>query len=262
MSRSAAAPSRAPRPTYLIGSVDSALRLLHLFLVRDRIRVSEAAVELDVAPSTAHRLLAMLQYHGFVAQDGRGHDYVAGPDLIRFGLAAIKQLDIRQQARPIMEALSAAVDETVALGILQGTNVLYVDGVESTRALRVAVRTGALIPAHAIAMGKALLAWSPPERLKELFPKEPLPRVTDRTLPTKRELLADLEAVRNRGYAQSKGESEDGVASIAVPIFNEAGELRATMSIAAPALRVTPERIKTWLPLLRAASAELGKQCR
>jgi DNA-binding IclR family transcriptional regulator len=262
MSRSAAAPSRAPRPAYLIGSVDSALRLLHIFLVRDRIRVSEAAAELDVAPSTAHRLLAMLQYHGFVAQDERGHDYVAGPDLIRFGLAAIKQLDIRQQARPIMEALSAHVDETVALGILQTTNVLYVDGVESTRALRVVVRTGALIPAHAIAMGKALLAWSPAERIAELYPQEVLPRVTDRTVSTKRELLAELESVRTHGYAQSKGESEDGVASIAVPVFNEGGELRATMSIAAPTLRVTPDRVKTWLPLLRAASAELGKLCR
>jgi DNA-binding IclR family transcriptional regulator len=75
-------------------------------------------------------------------------------------------------------------------------------------------------------------------------------------------LLAELDLVRRRGYAQSSGESEDGVASIAVPIFNEAGALRATMSVAAPSLRASAERVNAWLPLLRAATTELGKQCR
>ena len=254
------APARKakPRPAYVIESVDSALRLLHLFLVRDRIRVTEAATELDVAVSTAHRLIAMLQYHDFVAQDMRTHEYVPGPDLIRFGLTAIKRLDLREQARPLMEALSATVNETVALGILQGPNVLYVDGVESPRALRVTARTGALIPAHAIAMGKVLLAALPPPDLDTLLGRSDLTPLTSRTIVRKRDLLADLELTRRRGYSVSRGESEDGVVSISAPVFNESGQLRASISIAAPALRASAAQLKGWLPSLHKACADLG----
>jgi IclR family acetate operon transcriptional repressor len=250
------------KPTYLIGSVDSALRLLHLVLERERIRITEAAAELGVAASTAHRLFAMLQYHGFVAQDERTHEYVRGPDLVRFGLAALQNMDIREQARPIMERLAAQTGETVALGTLQGANVLYVDGCESASALRVAVRTGSLIPAHAIAMGKALLAWIPAERLNQLYPNAKLPPITDRTLGTKADLAADLASIRRRGYAQSRGESAAGVASIAVPVHNHTGDLRAALSIAAPALRLPPERSKAFVQLLLRAATELGAQCR
>jgi DNA-binding IclR family transcriptional regulator len=250
------------RPTYLIESVDSALRLLHLFLVRPSIRVSEAAIELKVAPSTAHRLLAMLQYHGFVTQDSRTHEYVQGPDLLRFGLAMMRKLDIRQQARPILESLREVVRETVALGVLEGTAVLYVDGVESGLALRVSARTGALIPAHSMAMGKALLAWLPEEQLDEIFPDELLPKVTERTLLSKSQLRAELATIRRRGYAQSRGESAAGVASIAVPVLDDLGRVQASISIASPATRATAEHIKSWLPPLRAAADELATKTR
>lgn len=249
------------RPTYLIESVDSALRLLHVFLISDRVRVSEAADQLGVAPSTAHRLLAMLQYHGFVIRDQRTHEYLPGPDLIRFGLAAAKQLDLRQQARPVLEALSTAVNETVHLGILQGPDVLYIDGIEGTRVLRIGSRSGASIPLHCVSMGKALLAALPRERLSELYPKEKLPRLTPRTVATRTELEKQLATVRKDGFASSSGESDDGVASIAMVVCNRTGELRAAMSIAAPAVRATQARIAQWIPLLRGAAADLGSRC-
>jgi DNA-binding IclR family transcriptional regulator len=258
---SQAAAKASARPAYLIESVDSALRLLRMFLETDRIRISEAAAELEVAPSTAHRLMAMLHYHDFVVQDRRTHEYLPGPNLMRIGIAATKQLDLRQQARPVMERLSATVKETVGLGILHGTNVLYVDGVDGTQVLRIGARTGALIPAHCISMGKALLAALPAARIDELYPDDALPTMTEHSVRTKAELLAQLAHVRRRGFAQSSGESEDGVASIAAPVIGAGGEVHAAMSIAAPATRATPDRIASWLPLLRAAAAELGILC-
>jgi len=248
------------RPAYPIESVDSALRLLHEVVVRERLRVSEAAIKLRVAPSTAHRLLAMLQYHGFVTQDGQTHEYIAGPDLVRFGLAALKQLDLREQARPALEALSTAVKETVHLGVLQGANVLYIDGVESDRVLRIGSRAGAIIPLHCVSMGKALLAAMPRERIDELYPSETLPTLTDRTVPSKTELLKQLASIRRNGFASSSGESEDGVASLATGVFNQAGEARAAISIAAPATRATPERIRAWVTLLRKTATDLGSR--
>lgn len=263
--RHAGVTPRAPegaRPTYLIESVDSALRLLHMLVDAERIRVSEAAVRLGVAPSTAHRLLQMLQYHGFVAQDPRSHEYVPGPDLMRLGLAAINQLDVRTLAHPVMERLCSEVNETIALAVLQGTNVVYIDGFESTRALRIGARTGAVIPAHAIAMGKALLSALPAERFETLYADEALPVLTARTTTTRTALSRQLAEVRKRGYAQSSGESEEGVASIAAPVVTDRGELRAAVSIGAPALRLTPQRVKEFVPLLKRAVAEIGSRCR
>jgi DNA-binding IclR family transcriptional regulator len=254
--------SPQPRPAYLIESVDSALRLLHMFLETDRVRISEAAAHLGVAPSTAHRLMAMLHYHGFVTQDRRTHEYRPGPDLLRIGLAAVTQLDLRQLARPVMEALVADINETVTLGLLQGGSVLYVDAVESTQVLRIGARTGALIPLHCVSLGKALLAALPPADVDVLYPGEDLHVMTARTVSTKTELRKQLALVRKRGFAESRGESEDGVASIAAAVTDARGLVRGALSVAAPASRFTQERIAEWAPRLRRAVDELGERCR
>lgn len=246
------------RPTYLIESVDSVLRLLRMFLRAGRIRLTDAAEALDVAPSTAHRLLAMLCYHGFATQDRRSREYHAGAVLTQLGLAAIKRLDIRELAQPCMEALSSELGETVGLGILQGGNVLYLAGVDSSRVVRVCSRTGALIPAHTIAKGKLLLSALTDAQLLKLYPHENLPASTKRSVSTRTELRAQLAAIRRRGYAHTVGESEEGVASIAVGIHDEAGTMRAAMSVAAPFFRATKAEVTTWLPALRHAAARVG----
>ena len=247
----------ASKPTYLIESVDSALRLLHEVGNADRLRVSEVAERLDVAPSTAHRLLAMLQYHGFVEQDRRTREYHAGPELLRLGLAAAKRLDLRAQARPVMEDLSSAVEETIGLGILQGANVLYIEGVDGPRTLRIVARVGALLPAYSIAMGKVLLSELTPALFNGLYPRQALSPLTARTVRTKAELLKQIAKLRRTGYAHSSGESVDGVASIAQGIYDQNGALCAAMSVAAPTDRASPEAIKSWLPHLHAATAKL-----
>lgn len=246
------------RPTYFIESVDSAPRLLRMLLEVDRLRLLDAANELGVAPSTAHRLVSMLQYHGLAAQDRRTHEYMAGPDLVRFGLAASKQLDLRKLARPILETLSEAVNETVHLGVLQGSNVLYIDSVEGTRLLRIGTRVGASIPLHCVSMGKALLATLPRAAIDEIYRRERLIPIPTRSIRTKAVLLKQLAIVRKRGFAHSCGESEEDVASIAVAQATRNGGTVA-VSIASPATRATRERINEWLPHLQRTVGELEK---
>src|SRR5262249_37604507 len=146
-----------PRPTYPIASVDNALRLLLLVAQRSRLRLSEASEALGVAPSTAHRLLAMLVFHDLVRQEDR-YSYVTGPARGGSARPTTGETDLRLLARPAIEQLAAATDETVHLALLEGRMVRYLDGVESTRALRMAARTGRTVPAHYVATGKALLA--------------------------------------------------------------------------------------------------------
>jgi IclR family transcriptional regulator, acetate operon repressor len=230
-------------PSYPIESVDNALKLLRILRERTHIRVSEASSSIGVARSTAHRLLAMLQHHGFVRQDPFSRAYVAGPALLDFGLAILRHRDIRAQARPFLEALSREVGETVHLITLQGREVLFLDCVESVRAVRVGNRTGLVLPAHCTSAGKVLLAALPPERLRALYPEEGLPGLTRRSIRTRARLERELRLVHKRGYATNFGETEEDIGSVGVLIQDRQRTPRAALSVAAPTSRLTGKAI-------------------
>ncbi|WP_193045228.1 IclR family transcriptional regulator [Mycolicibacterium baixiangningiae] len=239
-----ARPESETGPAYPIASVNNALLLLLLFRDQQRVRLTEACKYLGVAHSTAHRLLAMLAHHGFVQQDPVTRAYVAGPALVEVGLAVVGSLDIREQARPVMENLNAALGETVHLGVLEGVNVRYVDAVESERALRVVARTGTLVPAHCTSLGKALLSQMTDREVADLYPTsaEPFASRTDRSITTQAALMKEIVKARNRGYAVNSGETEDDVGSIAVAFRDLAGRM-AAIAVAAPSSRLSRQRI-------------------
>lgn len=244
-------------PAYAVESVDSALRILRMLCDAREVRISEVAQRLGVAHSTAHRLLSMLVHHGFAVQDGRGREYRTGPALLEMGFAAIRDMEVRQHARPILEAVRDKVNETVHLVVPYGREVLYVECVESRRQLRIASRVGSFLPAHCIAAGKALLATLPEQELQRLFPEQRLPGLTARSLSSRGELLRQLEKVRRAGYARSRGESEEGVGSIAIAVTDRRGIGRAAISVSAPASRITPAAQSAWVLAAKQAAAAL-----
>jgi DNA-binding IclR family transcriptional regulator len=239
-----ARPESDTGPAYPIASVNNALLLLLLFREQPRVRLTDACKYLGVAHSTAHRLLAMLAHHGFVQQEPVTRAYIAGPALVEVGLAVVGSLNVREQARPIMEELAAELAETVHLGVLEGTQVRYVDGVESERALRVVTRTGTLAPAHCTSLGKALLAQMTDEQVSELYPTsaEPFVARTDKSITTQAGLLKELAKARGRGYAVNAGETEDDVGSVAIAFRDFAGR-PAAVAVAAPTSRLSAQRI-------------------
>jgi DNA-binding IclR family transcriptional regulator len=234
---------RTRKPNYPIESVDNALKLLLLFAEQQAISVSEASRAIGVAPSTAHRLLSMLQYYDFVSQNPTTRSYEAGPTLLNLGLAVVREMDIRRLARPFMEALRSEVGETVHLTILQGKNVLFIETIESFQALRVGDRTGISLPAHCTASGKALLAELPLERLHELFPDEQLVGLTAHSLTNREVLERELSQVRERGYATNFDESEPDVSAISAAIHDRLSRLRASLTVSAPSTRLQKDLV-------------------
>jgi IclR family acetate operon transcriptional repressor len=230
------------RPSYPIESVDNALRLLLLVAQKGEIRVSEAGAALGTAVSTAHRLLAMLQYHGLVRQDRTTKAYHLGPTMVSIGLSAVREMDIRTQAHPFLNALWEEVDETVHLALPQGTRVLFVDSIESRKSLRVSSRAGSLMWAHCTSIGKAYLALEDEERLLSLYPNIELPGLASGSITSRGRLFAALEDVRRQGYATSANESEEGVGSVAAPIPGPTGRAVACVSTAVPTARLSDER--------------------
>jgi IclR family acetate operon transcriptional repressor len=247
------------RPEYPIASVDNALTLLSLFRERGQIRVSEAAEALGAARSTAHRLLAMLEYHRFARQDPVTKAYLPGPALIEVGLAALGSLDIRAVARPVLERLSAEVQETVHLVALHDGSALFLDSVETSRALRIGSRVGRVMPAHCTAGGKALLAQLPAGDVRRLYDDGALEQLTSRSLASVADLEADLAAIRERGFATNFGQSEPDVAAVAVAVPGRP-DRGAAITVSAPITRLAEDDAPRIAQAAARAAAELQRR--
>jgi DNA-binding IclR family transcriptional regulator len=244
-------------PSYPISSVDNALRLLLMFRDRKRLRLSEVAQSLEVADSTAHRLLAMLTHHDFVRREDDLRVYVAGPALLEIGLAAVRNLDIRTLARPILADLALKVEETVHLAQLEGGRIRYLMGAESGRALRVADRTGQLMAAHHTATGKALLAELTASQLDELFPTVASAQTADGLTRAERtELDDELALVRERGYATNFRDSEE-IVSVATVVRDRRDIAIAAINASAPASRMNRRQRTVVVRQLHAAAVTL-----
>ena len=230
-----------PTPAYPIESVDNALRILLSLAQTERLRVSDVAASLGVARSTAHRLLAMLEYRGFVARDVGRREYVPGPALLQTGLSALRRRESWRAARPVIERLSSELQESVHLGILEGAEVLFVDGIESTRPLRAGSRVGVRLPAHCTAAGKAMLAALPVEEIRRRLPAR-LSARTSRSVTQRDDLERELEQVRSRGFATNFGESEEDLVALAAAV-----PPMGCIVVTAPASRA---KRRTWVGLV------------
>ena len=237
------------QPAYPITSVDNALRLMLMFKDHSRIRLSDAAAALGVSTTTAHRLLAMLQFRGFVRQEDNVRTYVPGPAFVDIGLAAVRNMDIRAHARPILADLAMRLGETVHLAQLEGSNVRYLIGAEGEEALRVADRTGQVVPAHTSATGRVLLADLPANVLEPILRKL---ETQDVDVP---ELRKELDQVRERGYALNY--RPDNVISMATPVRNRDDVTVAAINAVGPAARMQPRDHLRVARQLHAAAAQL-----
>ncbi|HEX7299387.1 MAG TPA: IclR family transcriptional regulator [Solirubrobacteraceae bacterium] len=244
------------RPAYPISSVGNVLRVLELLGEQEPLTLTRVSRSLGVAPSTAHRLLAMLRYHDFVRQDPRTKAYRPGRGLLSIALAATGGIDARALARPELEALSRRLEETVHLVVLDGAAALFLDSVESRRAVRVTSRVGAAMPAHCTASGKALLLQLPDEGLRALLGADPLAGMTGRSLTTLAALRRELRAARRAGYATNFGESEEGLAAVAVPIPGGAGGSELSITVSTPSDRLDRQRA----PAIAAAASEAAQR--
>lgn len=247
------------KPSYALTSVDNALRLVQLLRDQGRLRVTDAAAELEVAPSTAHRLLGMLVYRGFAIQDD-GRAYVPGPAL---GAAPV-QLDwtrqLRDAALPHLELLSNRTGETTNLMIRIGVQVRFLASVESPKVLRVGTRQGTVLPAHTTSGGKALLAELKPERLAALY-QGATAALGDQTMTDTEfaRFAADLVLIKRQGYALNNQQTEESVVACGTAVKDGGGEPAGAISVSMPATRYVPRELPGLVRDLQLAAGGIGR---
>jgi DNA-binding IclR family transcriptional regulator len=238
-----------------VQSVDRALTILEVLARRGEAGVTEVAAELGVHKSTAFRLVATLEAHRLVEQAGDRGKYRLGVGVLRLAGATAARLDVVQEARPVCRQLAADTGETVNITVLSDSSALYLDQVAGSSALQPHNWVGQHIPLHATSNGKVLLSGLDPSALDRLLPT--LPSFTARTIIRKSELRAELDRVREQGYAVAIDELEIGLAAVAAPIRNAGGDVVASMSVSGPTFRLA-ERIGEIAARLTEASLEVS----
>lgn len=252
-SRTAAAATR-------LSSVANALRLLKVFSDDEfEIGVSELARRLGIAKSTAHRLAATLVAERFLERDGGDGKYRPGLLLFELGSLVRRKMDVSAEARPLLKSLAEKTGETVHLAVLDDHSVLYVNRIESRRAIRMGFGLGVRAPLHCTAVGKALLAFQPAEFIEETIALG-LPRRTPGTITGPQAFRQELAAVRGRGYAIEDEEIEAGLRSIATAVRNDAGSVIASIGVAGPAHRMTRRLLVSYARDLMVATDAVSRR--
>ena len=196
--------------------------------------LSEIAARTGLPYGTIHRLLQTLLARGYVRQES-DRRYALGGGLVRLGGVAEGMVAVR--AQPFLEKMVELSGETANLAVLEGDFIVYVAQASSPRRLRMFAEVGRRVLPHSTAVGKVLLAGRPPEEAVAVFERTGMPRRTPNTITEIEAMLAELAAVRERGYAMDLGEEELGVHCMAVPV-RDGSRVVAAMSVSGPAERI------------------------
>ena len=231
--------ARAARPETPVGVLDRAVAVMDAVEAGAR-SFTDIVVATHLTRSTAHRLIRSLEDHGYLFHVG-GLGYALGPRLLGLATTAIRELPLRELAHPALERLTRTTGESAQLFVRDGDRRICVDAVASDHELRTIVDIGAALPLTRGSAGKVFLAWGPAVEADDM-----------------RRLAQQLATTRRRGWADSFGEREPGVASVSAPVFGPGDTLLAAISVSGPASRIAPLRAKAYAPAVRQAAREVA----
>ncbi|MDR6558585.1 DNA-binding IclR family transcriptional regulator [Arthrobacter pascens] len=240
-------------------SVDRAIAVLRILARTGSAGVTEVAEEMGVHKSTISRLLRALEVQGMAQNSGRGK-YQLGLGILHLANAIPMRLDLTREARPVLEDLAARFGETVNLAVLSSNHVVNIDEAFGPSTLAATQNwMGRLTPIHATSSGKVFLASLSAAQRSRVLSDLGMPAVTKQTITSRQELEAQLLAVAESGYATVRGELEDGLNGIAVPIRGHEGTVIGTVSISGPSFRFQPEKLPGLIDELKKAGLKISE---
>jgi DNA-binding IclR family transcriptional regulator len=247
------------RASVAVKSAARALTILEL-LTKVEHPMTFVAIEeiLGYPRSSLHGLLQTLADRGWLELDETSRGYALGIRAWEAGNTYLRATSLAKRALPYMTEVRDALDETVQLAVLDGRFNVYVAKVDGTQRLVLASEVGRRLGAHATGLGKILLAGLAPQELERRLAGVDLERYTLNTITDAGELKTELARIRSSGYALDNEEYTIGVRCVAVPVRNHAGEIVAALSVSVPRVRLSLQRQRRALQLLRRAATDLS----
>lgn len=249
-------------PKNVVHSVAKAFAVLKTFQpALDELTISEIAARADLDRGTAFRLVHTLRDLGYVASVLGTKRFRLTLKCLELGYTALAHADLKRLSRPLLSDLVAEVCDAASLGVIDGTDVVYVERVQADLGRhRVDRRSGSRTGIYAAALGQAILAFETVATQRETFERTDLVKLSERTVTDIDALLARLAEIRERGWALSDGENAYGLRTVAAPIFDPQGRAVAAVSATVRSERFDLDGfVAVALPRVRAVAAELSE---
>ncbi|MCB1388160.1 MAG: IclR family transcriptional regulator [Rhodobacteraceae bacterium] len=226
---------------YSVPPVHRAFTLLRHIAAGGRCRnASATARELSINRTTLIRLLHTLEAERMIESVDEGLSWQLGPGMIALAADALKSRDVVRVAQPVMARLVTDLGLSSHLGILDGTEIIYLLRETPNSHLVSNVREGSRLPAHATTIGRVLLGWLPEAELARRYDGATLSTFTDKTATSMDRLAAQIAEDRARGLAWSSGNFERGIGSCAAPVFDHRGRAVAALNVTGPEAQFLP----------------------
>lgn len=242
-----------------IQSVSRALSILELFSdKRPSLRVSEVAELTGINRATCYRFCQTLRELGYLEELG-GRRFRPGLKAVSLAHSALSSRELPELALPYLRQLRETVNETVNMGLLDDTDVVYVARVLSDHLIALRLYVGSRLPAYASSLGRAQLAFLPEEEAEEILDRSELTPITSHTIINRRRLTAELKRIRSRGYALNDQEIANGLRGVAAPVLAASGRPIAAINISVPRPLSEPGEIENVLaPKVMATARDIG----
>lgn len=248
-------------PKYLVQTVDRAVAVLKLLAKESpmgEMSLTQISKRLNLGKSTVHRILETLMVHRFVEQCNETGKYRLGWGIFEIGNAVPEARDIRRYVRPVLLRLSEAFGETSNVAVRDGMMAIVIDKADPNSRLRANPQVGEREPLHATALGKSMLADMSSAEIIKLFNDYKLEEFTPNTITDIDKLIAEIENVRQRGFALDSEELQAGLVCVGVPVRDYTGRIIAALSLSGPSHRMNFTRILEIKDGLIKASEELS----
>lgn len=240
------------RDSGLVKSDETLLAIIERLKDLDGAGVTEIATELDMAKSAVHKHLRTMVEHGYVVKQESA--YHIGLQFLNDGVDARGRYDVYHAAKPVVDGLSAKTGEMASLIVEENGRGMYLYSSRGQTEIEIESVIGSWITLHNNSGGKAILAHLPDDQVEEIVDRHGLPAKTEATVTDRETLFAELETVRERGYAVNRGEDIGGIHAVGVPIVYQ-GTVCGALAVAGAANRLnSTEREREIVDTLRTAA--------
>jgi IclR family pca regulon transcriptional regulator len=245
---------------YYVEALARGLRILDAFTEQTpSLSLTEISSAVGLDKSTVFRFVYTYERLGYLLRDPETKRYRPGLKVLRLGFSALSSLGLPQISQPYLRALSKLTGETTNMTVLDGREIVYVARNATQQIIAVNLQLGSRLPAYCTSMGKAQLADKTRDELSDLLGEGPYPAKGSRTLTSLDALVAELEKVREQGYAINDEELVAGLRSVAAPIRTSEGRIVAAINVSVPVARVSRQELEDDLaPKVMTAAREIS----
>ena len=241
-----------------VAAVLKVFTILQALAEHDDAGVSELSMRLAMPKATTYRFLQTMKTLGYVRQEADSERYGLTMKMFELGSKALQYPDLVEIAKQPMRLLADQTGETVHLGMLIDSEIIYVHKVDSKHMLGMYSRIGRRAPLHCTAIGKVLMAWEHPERRDRVLDGAEFKRFRDKTNVDRQAFLAELERVRAQGFGEDREEFDDHIRCLGIPIFDRLNQPVAGLSVSFPTFRYDDAMAPAVVAQLTQASREIS----